>query len=728
MEENVDLKVVVQVTEAEKNLEKLNGTLDETKKKVDNINDSVDEGVPSVGGLDKAFESVFNTVSKEGSKGGAVIKKIFDSVKNAIPTVKALNNTAITGLKGIKGAIAATGLGILVVLLGELISHWDQFSAAIQKWIPFMREGHEETEKLTQANEDLLTANKEQNEEINFQARLMKALGAEEKDVIAYKIKETQALQANTQAQIKETEAKIASMKAHSAFRRWITGENKDIEKLEESLKTLTAENDRLTKSIKGFNQDIQIEEAKAQTERTENAKKGSSDRVKNEAEEAKKRLEEIRKNSKDVMETMKAIAKGLYPDVSKESVEYFKNLLNPESARAAADEVLEELKKAGVEINQAVISGLLEGDYQEASNKINEMISDNQSRLARGFVSTSEALKREAEVEQEVFNREEKLLTKRMGYIKKYSSEASDEYKDLESQLVVLADERIAKAREYERKVAEAALDEELNILEANLEKLRDEGDRAAGLEGGLLGRGMADIYKQEQEALSKYYATMRDSYDVGTAEYEAYAQKYEEITERLNGFDGKRTQFVFQEINKQYKYWNDLVSSIGSLFGSLADIYEEDIKAKQERGEISEEEAKKEFENVKKLQLAEVWINTLSGAIGAFLQASAAYPAPWGQILGAATAATVLASGIAQHAKIKNTKYGDTGGSSGEVGVSVPNVGVTPIDVRDDIQVSPSALAQSQSPVDQRVYILEGDIQDSNKRVEIREANSTF
>lgn len=725
MEENVDLKVVVQVQEAERNLGNLNNTLDETKDKVDDINNSVDSGIPTVGGLDKAFESVFNTVAQEGSKGGAVIKKIFDSVKNAIPTVKALNNTAITGLKGIKGAIAATGLGILVVLLGELIAHWDQFSTALQKWIPFMREGHEETEKLTQANEDLLTVNKEQNDEINFQVRLMKALGAEEKDVINYKIKETQAIKANTEAQIKETEAKIASMKAHSWFRRWITGENKDIEKLEESLKSLKEENERLEKSIKGFNQDLVIEEAKSQTERTKAAKKGSSDRAKNEADEAKKRLEEIKKNSKDVYVLMQQIAANAEKGFSEESVNFFKELLKPESVRKSTEEILPELQKAGIEINDALISGLLKGDAQEYTNELQELISQRHLFFAEGYTTLSQDLQKELEIQLKAYEQEEQILAKRMEYIKKYSSEASDEYKDLESQMVVLGDEREAFIREQARRIASAVLEEQLGTVEAALDVLRDKGDRWAGLNGGLWGAGMSDLYKQQQQAQADYLKAMRDTYAVGTEEYERYAQEYEAITERLNGFDGKRTQFVFQEINKQYKYWNDLVSNIGSLFGSLADIYEEDIRVRQQREKWDEERTEKEFERVKNLQLAEVWMNTLAGSIGAFLQASANYPAPWGQILGGVAAASVLAAGIAQHAKIKNTSLG---GGTGGGGVSTPNVGVTPIDVRDDIQVSPTTLAQSQSPADQRVYILEGDIQDSNKRVEIREANSTF
>lgn len=64
--------------------------------------------------------------------------------------------------------------------------------------------------------------------------------------------------------------------------------------------------------------------------------------------------------------------------------------------------------------------------------------------------------------------------------------------------------------------------------------------------------------------------------------------------------------------------------------MFGNVAEIYEEDIKNRQKKGKIDEKQAKKEFENLKALQIAQAVINTLAGSVGAFLQASEAYPAP--------------------------------------------------------------------------------------------------
>ena len=110
--------------------------------------------------------------------------------------------------------------------------------------------------------------------------------------------------------------------------------------------------------------------------------------------------------------------------------------------------------------------------------------------------------------------------------------------------------------------------------------------------------------------------------------------------------------------------------------MFGNVADIYEEDIKNRQKKGKIDQKQAEKEFENLKALQIAQAVINTLAGSVGAFLQASEAYPAPYGQIIGGVAAAAATAAGIAQIARIKNTEYGGSGSVT-----STPTAAATPV-----------------------------------------------
>ena len=79
---------------------------------------------------------------------------------------------------------------------------------------------------------------------------------------------------------------------------------------------------------------------------------------------------------------------------------------------------------------------------------------------------------------------------------------------------------------------------------------------------------------------------------------------------------------------------------------------------------GSMLEADNKKSFEAKKALDIADTTISTIKGAAGAFLQATASYPPPYGQIIGAITAGAATAAGVANIAKIKSQKY--KGGSS--------------------------------------------------------------
>ena len=182
------------------------------------------------------------------------------------------------------------------------------------------------------------------------------------------------------------------------------------------------------------------------------------------------------------------------------------------------------------------------------------------------------------------------------------------------------------------------------------------------------------------------------------------------------------ERKQIRIEEIQS----YADAANSIADIFGTVAEAEEERIQRQLDAGEISKEAAESQFKTVKQWQYAQTWINTIAGMTAA-LTAPSLQSNPAGWVAAATQAASLLATGIAQTIKIKNTDFNGGGVSSGGSGVSA-SPSVTPIDVRNDIQQSPTVLPDSQSPRNQRVYILERDIQDSNRRVEVRENNSTF
>ena len=230
--------------------------------------------------------------------------------------------------------------------------------------------------------------------------------------------------------------------------------------------------------------------------------------------------------------------------------------------------------------------------------------------------------------------------------------------------------------------------------------------------------------LYELEMERLDsegEYLRQMRDLTLEDTQEREELDQKIEENEQQKEILRRKRVTQRKKDLADEVVAYAQAAQSIADVFGIVAEAQEDSIRRRLKNNKISEEQAEEEFERVKGYQIAQTWINTLAGMTAAIASVQGAGPAGW--IAGAAQAAALLASGIAQTAKIRNTRFNEGSG-----GASVPSVGVTPVQVVEDIQPSPSTLPESQSPTDQRVYILQSDLEESHRQVEVREANSSF
>lgn len=185
-------------------------------------------------------------------------------------------------------------------------------------------------------------------------------------------------------------------------------------------------------------------------------------------------------------------------------------------------------------------------------------------------------------------------------------------------------------------------------------------------------------------------------------------------------------------KELVQQYiDMTKEAVGQIANLFGSLADIYEEDINQKVKNNEMSEEVAEKEFERVKTMRKAEVIINTLAGAIGAFLQASATYPPPYGQIIGGISMAAIAASGYAQWKKIDGTSRngGNTSSSSASVPAPDTSYNYQPMYVANTTgQQDTEYLRNSLTEQPIRAYVVESDISQSQELSRKRNSEGSF
>jgi hypothetical protein len=85
----------------------------------------------NVGDYTNAFEQAFDKCLDGITKLDGPIGELGGTVKNLIPVIKSINATAVAGLSGVKKAIASTGIGLLVIAVGELIAHWEDLTKII---------------------------------------------------------------------------------------------------------------------------------------------------------------------------------------------------------------------------------------------------------------------------------------------------------------------------------------------------------------------------------------------------------------------------------------------------------------------------------------------------------------------------------------------------------------------------------------------------------------------
>lgn len=243
-----------------------------------------------------------------------------------------------------------------------------------------------------------------------------------------------------------------------------------------------------------------------------------------------------------------------------------------------------------------------------------------------------------------------------------------------------------------------------------------------AKGIEEGLR---LADVNKalaagekkidEEREARLK----MQQEID------EEFEAELERTNEEIDAFFEEQAQMREQDLRDAEEKNKAKIATLQAVAGATSDI----LNAIADMYETNEEDQKKNAKKVKGLRIAAATIDMLQGAIGAFTQASAAYPPPYGQIIGGVSAASVVAMGVANIAKIKST---DPTGSSG--GGSVTPAVVTPPSI--DTQMPSVRNVTSASEEDrlnrmaspQKVYILQSDIEAAGSQSKTQIEESSF
>ena len=725
-DKNIDIKVTVQTDKAVQNLDDLKKSADKATNSVEKVSEAgkdVDKAIPTVNGLGEAWEQVFDNVTEALGPTGASLKKIFTSVKAAIPTIKTLNSTALTGLKGIKAAIASTGIGILILAIGELAANWENLAR-------ITKSGTGNQEKYNEVVGESESRIKDVNTLLERQRKVMEANGASQIELAEFDV---QASKRREEAYLRQIDIMKASYSRNEITKKQLKEQAEVYAELINAEKEKRRELENTLITVKDV---TKAQETRSKWEE-DNAKreKAGKDRV----EQLKLLKEELQAMTGDAWSTLTRLSEAEGEGLIKSTKGYFTKLLDPKTATQDTDKVVVYIEQAFNELNSAlgtelkvttdIYDGLLEGDRFKNSLNFDKLTAQRESLFAEGKISLEENLKTELKIEEWAFKQEEALLLKRKAFLEKNGSgqdleETLAQLEILRSNWTTFQANQNADIQEESLKSARKALESAFKDQES---LLKDQEQKILDIRNPFK---LSKEYEKNQLAqidnLKNYYQQLYDievDPDTRASILESLQDLNDQKTEIERAGAEERKQIRLEEIQS----YADAANGIADIFGTVAEAEEERIQRQLDAGEIGIEAAKSQFETVKQWQYAQTWINTIAGMTAALTAPSMQTTGPGGWVAAATQAASLLATGIAQTIKIKNTQFNGGGVSSGGSGITA-SPSVTPIDVRDDIQQSPTVLPDSQSPRNQRVYILERDIQDSNRRVEIRENNSTF
>jgi PAS domain-containing protein len=152
----------------------------------------------SVGGvLDgfQAFEGALGLIGVESEalqetmlrvQSAMALSQGIQGLMEAKDSFKQLGAVAMNALKGIRGALAATGIGLFVVALGTVVAYWDDIKEAVSGV-------SEEQAKLNELSHTNFETSKEQLSTLDAQDNILKLQGKSEREILNLKIAKVNA-------------------------------------------------------------------------------------------------------------------------------------------------------------------------------------------------------------------------------------------------------------------------------------------------------------------------------------------------------------------------------------------------------------------------------------------------------------------------------------------------------------------------------------------------------
>ena len=205
------------------------------------------------------------------------------------------------------------------------------------------------------------------------------------------------------------------------------------------------------------------------------------------------------------------------------------------------------------------------------------------------------------------------------------------------------------------------------------------------------------------EQQKLDQRYQMLID----------AATKEGEDTTKITEWYEKEKTRIVEEEEEKQMqirqsklKAYEAIGNGIGDVLGSISDMMAEGT------------------EEQKGLAIASTTIQMLTGIASALAMTYTTHTGWWDWAIGISQAASIAAAGIASITKISQVKSDGSGAS-----ISVPsvNMGAVVASAPEFVQSVDGAMTET-AITDQKVYVTEHDITETQKKVQVAQNRATY
>ena len=679
----------------------------------------------------KTYENELQIAKKNQEKYNKALEQTSQSAKDAETGIGQLaqgeknaataTDTLKTAMQGVgKAIITAFAIGIAIAVLVKIVS-----------WIIKLANGsnaaEKATAKLADAQKELDKTMEKTNFQMETQARYMEAMGRSYQDVIAFK-------KQLIKTQIEEAVAVLQTSDAWAMYNKKGLGKMKDSEvpkRFKELKEQVEAAKDNINQLIKSSQQldiDLKTKALETATDATESLK-SETQKLREEYERNKKLLEsqgldttnltkkykqDLANLNKNVSDSNKDLGKSI-EDLKKQVVDWGKTyqisleqirerLVKIGVSTKEVNKIIKDIAKERIKSVQQIVDRLNESHRTEIE-KIKKKYKEESELIELSYQSELDMLKQKNEqglINQEEYQKQLTEIDRKYGKIRAalLQEEIDSGKAAIGKDLMDNANKEVSanqKQSGQEQKVAGYKYD--LEVINSD-----DVKEQVFNLKGvlseidGYYGKTMEKI----QTVFNSKKATLENEIEIyqaiandETASDDVRLQAQQKAVDAETELENTKTEFLIEssqlrmdKMNEEEEarkshienvkaYASEMTSAMSGLFGSLADYYEADSEAQDENTAEGRKRMEKNFKNQQKMQIAQTTVNTLSGAIGAFMQASETYPAPYGQILGAALSASTLIAGFAEIKKIKAQKF-DGGGStsSGSNSFQLPQV----------------------------------------------------